>query len=612
MTRTVGMKRASPFLLVLSLVALVQTALAAPPTLRAQLPGSSPKALTANCVVRLHVIRVADDDGGRPANMTPDLFMQSVTKANEIYAPAGIQFQFDPNPSGPDWTTLNSTLINNNDAGNQDSLQQERREATFAEAAKYPGQAVVFFRYGSGQDATGQGYSGNDLNYVMMPGFHAISNCGQPEPFVHLAHELGHFLLVYHTFATAELATVAQAEAYFTSHNNDPNAFDGDGFSDTLPDPMIAELDCTNAQTTTLGGVLFALPRDNLMNYWWNGTTKVLSPSQGIRARIGAVSRELVPQTLKVVSRSPNRLDLFALGTDQALWHTWWDGSKWGAWHSLGGVLTSTPAAVAWGPNRLDVFALGTDHGIWHIAWDGQAWTPWHGFNLPTSFILSPEVVSWGPDRLDVFAVGEDKQLWHISWGNAWYADCLGGTLASSPTAVARAANRLDIFATSALDKSLQHIAWTGSTWTAWESLGGELVLPADVVSLNANRLDIFATGLDLALWHIRWDGAAWSGWERVGGYFVSSPQAVARVPNQLEVFAVGGDHSVRRVSWNGWNWADSSIEGSVMTPPQAVAWDPDRLDVFAIGFDSGVWHNSWSLLEFKWGGWSSMGVPTP
>lgn len=36
-----------------------------------------------------------------------------------------------------------------------------------------------------------------------------------------------------------------------------------------------------------------------------------------------------------------------------------------GRWESLNGVLTSQPSVVSWGPNRLDVFALGTDSAAW-------------------------------------------------------------------------------------------------------------------------------------------------------------------------------------------------------------------------------------------------------
>src|SRR5947207_3158211 len=71
----------------------------------------------------------------------------------------------------------------------------------------------------------------------------------------------------------------------------------------------------------------------------------------------------------EAVSWGPNRLDIFVVGTDSALWHRWWDGSQWGGWQSLGGILKSPPTAVSWGPNRIDVFAVGTDSALWHTGW---------------------------------------------------------------------------------------------------------------------------------------------------------------------------------------------------------------------------------------------------
>ena len=103
-----------------------------------------------------------------------------------------------------------------------------------------------------------------------------------------------------------------------------------------------------------------------------------------------------------VASWQPNRLDVFAGGTDESLYHIWWDGNRWSSWESLGGVLTSAPAAVSWGPNRIDVFARGTDNALWHIWWDGRRWSDWE--SLGGVLTSSPGVSSWQPNRLDVFA----------------------------------------------------------------------------------------------------------------------------------------------------------------------------------------------------------------
>ena len=36
-------------------------------------------------------------------------------------------------------------------------------------------------------------------------------------------------------------------------------------------------------------------------------------------------------------------LDVFVKGTDNALWHKWWDGSSWSGWESLGAESVGTP-----------------------------------------------------------------------------------------------------------------------------------------------------------------------------------------------------------------------------------------------------------------------------
>ena len=105
--------------------------------------------------------------------------------------------------------------------------------------------------------------------------------------------------------------------------------------------------------------------------------------------------------------------------------------ASWHGWESLGGILESPPRVVAWGPNRLDIFARGTDSALWHRCWNGSAWVGWE--SLGGIITSSPEVVSWGTNRLDIFALGTDHALWHRWWnGSAWGGwESLGGTLTS-------------------------------------------------------------------------------------------------------------------------------------------------------------------------------------
>jgi len=45
--------------------------------------------------------------------------------------------------------------------------------------------------------------------------------------------------------------------------------------------------------------------------------------------------------------------------------HIGWDGQSWGPWESLGGDLATAQSSVSWGANRIDLFAQGTDTAIW-------------------------------------------------------------------------------------------------------------------------------------------------------------------------------------------------------------------------------------------------------
>ena len=63
-------------------------------------------------------------------------------------------------------------------------------------------------------------------------------------------------------------------------------------------------------------------------------------------------------------------LQVYAVGTDSAIWLRRKNGGSWAGWESLGGTFLSPPASVARhadnAPTR-DIVALGTDHALWHF-----------------------------------------------------------------------------------------------------------------------------------------------------------------------------------------------------------------------------------------------------
>ena len=75
-------------------------------------------------------------------------------------------------------------------------------------------------------------------------------------------------------------------------------------------------------------------------------------------------------------AQNVNSLDVFVQGTDHTLWHKSLQGSAWSAWGSLGGKLTSSPAATSPASGVIDVFVRGTDNGLWQKTYNG-AWSGW-------------------------------------------------------------------------------------------------------------------------------------------------------------------------------------------------------------------------------------------
>lgn len=249
-----------------------------------------------------------------------------------------------------------------------------------------------------------------------------------------------------------------------------------------------------------------------------------------------------------ISSQGPGLLNVFARGSDNALWHNWYSGGGWSGWQSLGGGLTSGPASVSWGPNRIDVVARGGDNAVWHWAWNGSGWSV---ESLGGSIESAPEISSQGPGQLDVFVRGGDNALWH-KWysGGSWSGwQSLGGSMAGGPGAVSWGPNRIDVVARGS-DNGVWHWAWNGFGWSLG-SLGGSVASDPDISSLGPGYLDVFAKGWDNALWNDSY-GGVWGGWHVVGdGPLISGPGAVSWSNTRTDVVALKNDGSVRHFFWN-------------------------------------------------------------
>jgi len=223
--------------------------------------------------VPILAVRVSDDDGRRPAEISPTQLKRWVDRGNQIYATTGIHFLYKTSDGIRE---RKSTLLNNpTGTGDRDWLQF--KQAGNRLAAENPGKLTLIFRHGRGPQPTGGGFSWVDYDFVVMPGFEVTTICGKQNIGV-FAHEVGHYLGLSHTFAR-EFEDVTQADVWLRDHRGDLSSFDGDGLSDTPPDPFIKAIQCDRKSSVVLQGKRINFDRKNIMGYWYN-SSKNLSRQQ--------------------------------------------------------------------------------------------------------------------------------------------------------------------------------------------------------------------------------------------------------------------------------------------------------------------------------------------
>jgi C1A family cysteine protease/acylphosphatase len=338
------------------------------------------------------------------------------------------------------------------------------------------------------------------------------------------------------------------------------------------------------------------------------GATGVKLPSSGWQSLGGGLTTEPVTG-----SNKDGRIEVFARGTNNALWHTWQTaaGGAFSGWASLGGVITSVPAVVANADGRLEVFARGTDGALWHI-WQTAANGGWSGWASLGGVITSdPSAVRNADGRVEVFARGSDGGLWHIwqkgaqqGW-SAWASR--GVQFAGNPVAGSNKDGRIEVFMLGN-NGALVHVWQTAPNggWSGWASLGGVLTSELAVGNHADGRLAVFGRGTDSALWTIAQTApnTSWGGWSSLGGGIASNPALGRNADGRLEVFVRGTDGAEWHIAqtapsggWSGW----SSMGGGIVGDPCAASNKDGRLQLFVRGTDLGLWHRWQTAVNNGW-----------
>jgi hypothetical protein len=199
----------------------------------------------------------------------------------------------------------------------------------------------------------------------------------------------------------------------------------------TTPSNCLAPISSPSASSWGAGRVdLFVAALDDnsqvqIIHTWadndlWSGTWDALgAPGAGVMPN----------EAPTAISWVTGRIDLFVRGTDNALYHKWFDNGWSAGWQYLGGILTSPPvAASSWGFSG-DVFVRGTDGHLYDNEVNSNVWTGWMDVGCCLSgdnnVVNSVAVTSLASGSLDVFVIGTDHTLWRktftrsVGW-SAW------------------------------------------------------------------------------------------------------------------------------------------------------------------------------------------------
>lgn len=292
--------------------------------------------------------------------------------------------------------------------------------------------------------------------------------------------------------------------------------------------------------------------------------------------------------SVTAVSRSADHLDVFAAGSDGLIrtaawepafadgWHGWWPIQN--GQTAPGGAVT----AVSRRPDFLDIFVVGTDSRVYTAAWEPGSAEGWRGWWRIGDAVVPPgsavHVVSRSLDHLDIFVTDVGGRIlsaaWEPGFADGWHGwwEVAGGRAApgAAVTALSRAPDKLDVFVVGT-DSHVWQAAWEPGFvggWRGWSPVL-DAVVPATSavtgVSRSLDHIDLFLTDSGGAVRSAAWEPGftdGWHGWWGIQGGRAAAGatvSAVSRSADKLDIFVVGTDGRIYTAAWepgfaDGWH----------------------------------------------------------
>lgn len=275
----------------------------------------------------------------------------------------------------------------------------------------------------------------------------------------------------------------------------------------------------------------------------------------------------------------------------------------WTPWVTLGGTITSDPAACTVG-NWTWVVARGTDSryyyrrrylptGVWDgwkmvtasfqfsgspgatcltlnnrptlmvsgVTANGQlygayindgTWGGWGNYRNGNAPGTGPSLSAMDFPRITHFFVRNSNNTvyWRMLEGGGDFTQ-VSGLVSADPASAVQSAGRADLVV-RARDGYLRHAFWDGGSWYGYSPVGGVAVLSApDLVSRAPGSLDLFARGQGNVMLHKRWSNGVWGPWMNLGGSITSGPGATVYASKQrMMVFARWSNGQLYYKAW--------------------------------------------------------------
>ncbi|MGI8965039.1 MAG: N-acetylmuramoyl-L-alanine amidase, partial [Limisphaerales bacterium] len=331
-----------------------------------------------------------------------------------------------------------------------------------------------------------------------------------------------------------------------------------------------------------------------------NGTSSTVSPSPAM------------------INNPDGRLEIFAVGSDSALWHDWETGNNgpWSGWWSFGGSGITQIAAAKHADGRLETFVVAG--GAVSSMYQAGSPLAWYGYQPFSGLSVTAITTATNADgRLEIFAIGSDTALWHrweTSINGPWSGwSQLGGSGFTQIAAGRHQDGRLEIFMVGAAGAvSSMYQAGSPLAWYGFQQFPGGAVTRIAAANNADGRLEIFGVGTDTALWH-NWEisnNGSWAGWWSFGGSGITQLTVGKHLGGRLEVFVLagsGGAVSSMYQSGSPLAWYGFSQLGGSLTSLAVGNHNDGRMELFGRGLDGKMYQMNEVSPNGVWsGGWNS------